>query len=60
MEPDKASYFDFYERALLNHLIGAQDPTSAHGHITLLHAAAARRPQGCRPGLGWWARGAPD
>lgn len=34
MEPDKASYFDFYERALLNHLIGAQDPTSAHGHIT--------------------------
>lgn len=34
MEPDKASYFDFYERALLNHLVGAQDPASAHGHIT--------------------------
>jgi DUF1680 family protein len=29
-----ASYMDFYERALMNHILGAQDPGSAHGHIT--------------------------
>ncbi|CAI4214170.1 unnamed protein product [Parascedosporium putredinis] len=34
LEPDEAAYFDFYESALLNHLLGAQDPHSAHGHIT--------------------------
>ncbi|MCP2246618.1 beta-L-arabinofuranosidase domain-containing protein [Lentzea aerocolonigenes] len=33
LDPDKASYFDFYERALLNHLIGAQNPADPHGHI---------------------------
>lgn len=25
-------YFDFYERTLYNHLLGAQNPNSAHGH----------------------------
>lgn len=28
------SYIDFYERALQNHILGAQDPDSNHGHIT--------------------------
>ncbi|KAF4119917.1 Uncharacterized conserved protein, DUF1680 family [Geosmithia morbida] len=28
------AYFDFYEGALLNHLLGVQDPSSAHGHVT--------------------------
>ncbi|WP_158848794.1 glycoside hydrolase family 127 protein [Saccharothrix deserti] len=28
----KAHYFDFYEKALYNHLLGAQNPASAHGH----------------------------
>jgi DUF1680 family protein len=32
-DPDNAAYFDFYERALLNHLIGAQNPADPHGHI---------------------------
>ncbi|KAL2150998.1 hypothetical protein VTH82DRAFT_6096 [Thermothelomyces myriococcoides] len=27
-------YFDFYERALLNHLLGQQNPADPHGHIT--------------------------
>lgn len=27
-------YMDFYERALQNHILGAQDPHSNHGHIT--------------------------
>lgn len=28
------AYYDFYERALLNHLLGAQNPADAHGHVT--------------------------
>lgn len=32
-EPE-AHYFDYYEKALLNHLLGVQDPESEHGHIT--------------------------
>jgi DUF1680 family protein len=27
-------YINFYERALQNHILGAQDPESSHGHIT--------------------------
>lgn len=27
-------HFDFYEGALLNHLLGVQDPASNHGHVT--------------------------
>lgn len=34
LSPSDSSYFDFYERALINHLIGIQDPSSEHGHIT--------------------------
>jgi DUF1680 family protein len=34
MDPSKSTYFDFYEQALINHLLGQQDPSSAHGHIT--------------------------
>ncbi|KAG9254500.1 uncharacterized protein F5Z01DRAFT_622184 [Emericellopsis atlantica] len=34
-DPDgTTTYFDFYERALLNHLLGVQHPQSEHGHIT--------------------------
>ncbi|TDB93335.1 beta-L-arabinofuranosidase domain-containing protein [Actinomadura sp. 7K534] len=33
LDPDRAAYFDFYERALLNHLIGQQNPASGHGHV---------------------------
>ncbi|MEJ2855508.1 MULTISPECIES: beta-L-arabinofuranosidase domain-containing protein [unclassified Saccharothrix] len=33
LDPDRAAYFDFYERALLNHLLGQQDPASDHGHV---------------------------
>ncbi|MFD1150049.1 beta-L-arabinofuranosidase domain-containing protein [Saccharothrix hoggarensis] len=33
LNPDRAAYFDYYERALLNHLIGQQNPASAHGHV---------------------------
>lgn len=32
-DPGRAAYFDYYERALVNHLIGQQNPADAHGHI---------------------------
>ncbi|MFD5825899.1 beta-L-arabinofuranosidase domain-containing protein [Lentzea sp. NPDC060358] len=32
-DPGRAAYFDYYERALLNHLIGQQNPADPHGHI---------------------------
>ncbi|WNV86292.1 beta-L-arabinofuranosidase domain-containing protein [Umezawaea sp. Da 62-37] len=31
-DPSRADYFDFHERALYNHLLGAQNPSSSHGH----------------------------
>jgi DUF1680 family protein len=34
IDPSDSTYFDFYERALINHLVGVQDPQSDHGHIT--------------------------
>ncbi|MFB9681922.1 beta-L-arabinofuranosidase domain-containing protein [Streptosporangium vulgare] len=32
--PDRADLFDYYERALLNQMIGQQNPSDAHGHVT--------------------------
>jgi DUF1680 family protein len=34
VDPSNTKYFDFYERALINHLLGAQNPADNHGHIT--------------------------
>ena len=34
LDPNNAGYFDFYEKALLNHLIGAQNPADSHGGVT--------------------------
>ncbi|GAA0492289.1 hypothetical protein Ade02nite_68870 [Paractinoplanes deccanensis] len=34
LDPGNAGYFDFYERTLLNHLIGAQNPADGHGGVT--------------------------
>jgi DUF1680 family protein len=57
MDPEDASYFDFYERALLNHLIGWQDPGSAHGHITYFTPLnpGGRRGVGPAWGGGTWS-----
>ncbi|MDX3663144.1 glycoside hydrolase family 127 protein [Streptomyces sp. ID05-26A] len=30
--PGDARYFDYYEKVLYNHLLGAQNPASTHGH----------------------------
>jgi DUF1680 family protein len=51
------SYFDYYERALLNHLIGWQNPADAHGHITYFTPLnpGGRRGVGPAWGGGTWS-----
>ncbi|MBN1171336.1 MAG: glycoside hydrolase family 127 protein [Micromonosporaceae bacterium] len=57
MDPANASYFDFYELALLNHLIGAQNPADSHGHITYFTPLkpGSRRGVGPAWGGGTWS-----
>ncbi|RRR98283.1 beta-L-arabinofuranosidase domain-containing protein [Glycomyces terrestris] len=57
LDPEDAGYFDYYERALLNHLIGWQDPGSAHGHITYFTPLnpGGRRGVGPAWGGGTWS-----
>jgi DUF1680 family protein len=57
-EPDRADLPDFYERALVNHLLGTQDPRSAHGfacYYTGLSVNAVKH----QP-LNYFAHGDPD
>lgn len=55
--PDSSHYFDYYERALLNHLLGVQRPGSEHGHVTYftsLNPSGHRGvPPAWRGGEGW-------
>ncbi|KAH7133064.1 secreted protein [Dactylonectria estremocensis] len=55
--PTETSYFDFYERALLNHLLGQQNPDSDHGHITYFTPLnpGGRRGVGPAWGGGTWS-----
>ncbi|KQV14322.1 MULTISPECIES: beta-L-arabinofuranosidase domain-containing protein [unclassified Kitasatospora] len=57
LNPDRASYFDFYEKALLNHVIGAQNPADPHGHITYFSSLnpGGRRGKGPAWGGGTWS-----
>ncbi|EMT68926.1 hypothetical protein NOF04DRAFT_1224907 [Fusarium oxysporum II5] len=57
LNPTDASYFDFYEKALLNHLLGQQDPSSDHGHVTYFTPlkAGGRRGVGPAWGGGTWS-----
>ncbi|KAI1420789.1 hypothetical protein F5Y12DRAFT_771314 [Xylaria sp. FL1777] len=52
-----ANYFDFYERALLNHLLGQQNPSDNHGHITYFTPLNAGATRGVGPawGGGTWS-----
>ncbi|GIE95488.1 hypothetical protein Ari01nite_29530 [Paractinoplanes rishiriensis] len=34
LDPDRLDYLDYYEWALLNQMLGEQDPDSAHGFVT--------------------------
>lgn len=57
LDPADSSYFDFYERALINHLIGIQDPSSDHGHITYFTSLNPGGHRGVGPawGGGTWS-----
>ncbi|MER5702801.1 beta-L-arabinofuranosidase domain-containing protein [Micromonospora sp. NPDC002296] len=57
LDPNRAAYFDYYERALLNHLIGAQNPADSHGHITYFTPLkpGGRRGVGPAWGGGTWS-----
>ncbi|RYO81282.1 hypothetical protein DL766_002702 [Monosporascus sp. MC13-8B] len=56
LTPD-SSYFDFYETALINHLLGQQNPSSSHGHVTYFTPlnAGGRRGVGPAWGGGTWS-----
>lgn len=57
LDPNRVAYFDFYERALFNHLIGAQNPADSHGHITYFTPLnpGGRRGVGPAWGGGTWS-----
>ncbi|WP_307848844.1 beta-L-arabinofuranosidase domain-containing protein [Microbispora oryzae] len=57
LDPNRAEYFDFYERALFNHVIGAQNPADSHGHITYFTPLkpGGRRGVGPAWGGGTWS-----
>ncbi|MEV0272720.1 beta-L-arabinofuranosidase domain-containing protein [Hamadaea sp. NPDC050747] len=55
--PDQAAYFDFFERTLLNHVVGAQNPADGHGHVTYFTPLnpGGRRGVGPAWGGGTWS-----
>ncbi|TDE56279.1 hypothetical protein E1295_10960 [Nonomuraea mesophila] len=57
LSPTRADYFDYYENALLNHLVGQQDPANAHGHVTYFTPLnpGGRRGVGPAWGGGTWS-----
>jgi len=57
LDPNRAAYFDFYEKALINHLIGAQNPADSHGHVTYFTPLnpGGRRGVGPAWGGGTWS-----
>ncbi|KAF2729735.1 DUF1680-domain-containing protein [Polyplosphaeria fusca] len=52
-----SNYMDFYERAVMNHILGAQDHHSDHGHITYFSALNPGGHRGIGPawGGGTWS-----
>jgi DUF1680 family protein len=46
------SYFDYYERALLNQMLGQQNPSDSHGHITYFTSLNPGGHRGVGPALG--------
>ena len=52
LDPNRVALIDFYERALLNHLIGAQNPADARGHITYFTPLNPGGRRGVGPALG--------
>jgi len=57
LNPGTTSYFDFYERALINHLLGQQNAADSHGQITYFTSLnpGGRRGVGPAWGGGTWS-----
>ncbi|EEP70331.1 secreted protein [Micromonospora sp. ATCC 39149] len=57
IDPNQAAYFDYFERALANHVIGAQNPADGHGHVTYFTPLkpGGRRGVGPAWGGGTWS-----
>ncbi|WP_250293814.1 beta-L-arabinofuranosidase domain-containing protein [Streptomyces atroolivaceus] len=57
LDPDRAALFDFYEQAWLNQMIGQQNPTDSHGHVTYFTPLnpGGRRGVGPAWGGGTWS-----
>ncbi|GAA0977487.1 glycoside hydrolase family 127 protein [Acrocarpospora macrocephala] len=57
LSPSRADYFDYFERALLNHLLGMQNPADSRGHITYFTPLnpGGRRGVGPAWGGGTWS-----
>ncbi|PNS18336.1 hypothetical protein CAC42_6153 [Sphaceloma murrayae] len=57
IDPSDSTYFDFYEHALINHLIGQQHKSNHHGHITYFTPLrpGGRRGVGPAWGGGTWS-----
>jgi len=55
--PSSTTYFDYYERTLMNHLIGQQNPSDNHGHITYFSSLNPGGKRGVGPawGGGTWS-----
>jgi DUF1680 family protein len=55
--PDRVDLVDYYERTLLNHVVGAQNPADSHGHITYFTPLnpGGRRGVGPAWGGGTWS-----
>ncbi|WP_206794186.1 beta-L-arabinofuranosidase domain-containing protein [Amycolatopsis sp. MtRt-6] len=55
--PDRADLADYYERALLNQMIGQQNPADSHGHVTYFSSLnpGGRRGVGPAWGGGTWS-----
>ncbi|MFB9682248.1 beta-L-arabinofuranosidase domain-containing protein [Streptosporangium vulgare] len=57
LAPTRADYFDYYENALFNHLIGQQNPADSRGHVTYFTPLnpGGRRGVGPAWGGGTWS-----
>ncbi|KAK4171246.1 hypothetical protein QBC36DRAFT_367517 [Triangularia setosa] len=57
MDPESTTYIDYYEHALINHLLGQQNAADPHGHITYFTPLnpGARRGVGPQWGGGTWS-----
>ncbi|MEU3169490.1 beta-L-arabinofuranosidase domain-containing protein [Streptosporangium sp. NPDC006930] len=57
LAPTRADYFDYYENALLNHLLGQQNPADSRGHVTYFTPLnpGGRRGVGPAWGGGTWS-----